>query len=632
MASAADRLKFEASANLQRLIGRELVPTEELALVELVKNAYDAGARQVRVTIQSPSAKEPGFIEIRDDGQGMTLADFKRLFMVAGYSERPDQLEKAERVPLGEKGIGRFAADKLGTRLMVISRPTEAPRGLQVDIDWEQFEDKKKKFNEITAQFKEVEARQIPKGHGGTLLRITGLRTEWPPRKIESLRKSLGELIDPFQRPSDLEIEVVIPSSPRLGGPITHEAPLQGDIDLEFKILKSGTVKRRVGGQRFGDKKETQEVSTSAKAEFLHGLSGKFLYWIKRPTSKVTRGLQAGVRLYRDGFRIEPFGSPFADWLGISEKRAKRAGHAHVVPSRLFGFVEISRRRHPSLQDTTSRQALIDGDAARALVTLLREQIAFLEDKIRSEVAEPKWAARRRERAIEFERSRLQTLGIMAFGLAHELRQPLQSIRSEAGNIATRLKQLNIQDQEITEAQESIDEDIERIDKNIALIADMSKGNFEDIEEFDLADLVRTECELFRNRCAAVNIDLGVELPAAYIARFNKTTVTAVLLNLVRNSIDAISDTQDGRHGRITVKLSKVRTGHRIEVTDNGTGIPEAIRPKIFKKFASKKTGGMGIGLYYCKAILTGHGGDLSFNTRQGVGSTFIAEFTDKGK
>lgn len=631
MARENDRLRFEASANLQRLIGRELVPTDELALVELVKNAYDAGARNVWVRIQPPSAREAGYVEIKDDGQGMTLADFRRLFMVAGYSERPDQLASGDRVPLGEKGIGRFAADRLGRRLSVVTRLKEAKKGLQVDIDWEAFKDKRKKFNEISAPFKEVETREFPRNQGGTLLRITGLRTAWPASKIETVRRSLADLTDPFQRVPDFRLEVVVPGSGKLSGQITQEAPLGADIEVEFKVLKSGKVRRRLRGERYSRNQAHEDVSTSAQAEHLAGMTGRYLYWVKRPTKQVTRGLQHGVRLYRDGFRIEPFGSPSADWLGISERRAKRAGHAHVVPTRLFGFVEISRQRHPELRDTTSRQALIDGDSARALVTILREQLAFLEDKIRLEVAEPRWKESRRERAIELERSRLQTLGIMAFGLAHELRQPLQSIRSEAENIATRLAQLEIHDSDITEAQKSIDQDIQRIDKNIGLIAEISRGNFEDIAEFDLADVVRVECDLFRTRCAAIDIDLQTELPEAQRAHLNKTTVTTVLLNLVKNSIDAIQEAKDGRRGNIIVRLSKKKRRHRLEVTDNALGIPEEIRPKIFRKFASKKTGGMGVGLYYCNAILAAHGGELSFQTREGLGTTFTAEFVDRG-
>src|SRR2546421_595024 len=114
MARKRERLSFEVSANLLSLIGRGLVSSDEIAVIELVKNAYDAGAKRVDITIQPPTDREPAFITVRDDGQGMAFADFKRIFMFAGYSERPEQAKERVRVPTGEKGIGRFATDRLG--------------------------------------------------------------------------------------------------------------------------------------------------------------------------------------------------------------------------------------------------------------------------------------------------------------------------------------------------------------------------------------------------------------------------------------------------------------------------------------------------------------------------------------
>src|SRR5690242_5823766 len=120
--AARGRLQFGASARLQRLIGRELVPTEELALAELVKNAYDSGARSVQILAQPSTDRLPSVIEISDDGSGMSIDDLRRLFMVAGYSERPGQVRGRGRIPTGEKGIGRFAADKLGSRLELVTK------------------------------------------------------------------------------------------------------------------------------------------------------------------------------------------------------------------------------------------------------------------------------------------------------------------------------------------------------------------------------------------------------------------------------------------------------------------------------------------------------------------------------
>ncbi len=624
-------LQFEASANLQRLIGRELVSTDDMALIELVKNSYDAAAETVIVTIQPQTEKEPGHIYLRDDGQGMHLDDFRRLFMMAGYSERDESGTVGTRIPLGEKGIGRFAADRLGKSLTVITKRRDQDSSLEVEIDWEEFGDKTKKFNEVSARFREIHSAEFSKSEGGTLLKITRLRAAWDLRKIDAVRRSVSELIDPYHKPTQFQIEVVVPHSTALTGPISQDKPVDPDIEVDIRVTASGRIRRKLRRRGVNEGNSEDEVLPSVTAESLAGLTGKFLYWLKRPTRDLTKGLTPGVRLYRDGFRVEPFGSPSGDWLGIAEKRAKRAGHAHVVPSRLLGFVEIFRRRHVSLRDTTSRQALIESDAARALVTILREQVAFLEDRIRRDVAEPRWKERQRVQAIEYERSRLQTLGIMAFGLAHELRQPLQSIRSAAGNITTRLAQLKVSDPDIRESQAIIDEDIERIDRNIHLIADISRGSYDDTDDFDFAEAVREQCELFKTRCAAKGIDLETEVPSKQMARLNRTTVSTVLFNLLQNSMDAIEESRQSQGGRIIVRVKRSGRQHFLEVADNGPGIPDEIRAKVFKKFASKKTGGMGVGLYYCKVIITSQGGDIEYDTREGVGTSFRAEFMDKG-
>jgi Histidine kinase-, DNA gyrase B-, and HSP90-like ATPase len=244
MSETDQRLQFEASAYLQRLIGRELISTEELAIIEFVKNSYDAGARHVVITICPQSEKEPGEITIRDDGTGMALPDLRRVFMVAGYSERPDEVDTAPRVPTGEKGIGRFAADKLGHELLVITKPSGAKRSLYLDINWDDFESRKKRLNEITAPYSYRVSPELANVDSGTFLRITRLRRRWDHALINRLRQSLADLLDPFNAPRDFEIDIQVPGSLKLTGPITPPTVARSDIELSFKVLKNGKVKQ----------------------------------------------------------------------------------------------------------------------------------------------------------------------------------------------------------------------------------------------------------------------------------------------------------------------------------------------------------------------------------------------------
>ncbi len=452
-------LQFEASAYLQTLIGRELFRSEDLAIVELVKNSYDSGATVVSIDIRPKTVREPGEIVIRDDGSGMTKAEFESRFMFAGFSVRADGKGQSDRVPTGEKGIGRFASDRLGEQLSIITKVKGAASSLRVDVDWSKFRNRKKKFSDITVPYTEGHSPELDGVESGTILRITQMRELWERDQVLSLRTALAQLLDPFHRPPDFEIQLNVQGSEVLSGTIVQPALDEqlADIVVSFRVLPKGIVERKRKGRLYpkGDKERLDE-----SADFLPvvGLSGRFIYFLNRPTREQSRGLLPGVRIYRDGFHVEPFGSQAADWLGIAERRAKRAGHAPVVPSRLFGFVEISRTEHPTLRDTTSREALIDTPSARALVHLLRIQVDFLEGSIRKDVNVPRWKENRRKKVGELERAKLQTLSIMSFGLAHELRQPLQSIRTEAAIIAKRLKQLKIDDSYISTAQQNIDQ------------------------------------------------------------------------------------------------------------------------------------------------------------------------------
>jgi signal transduction histidine kinase len=623
-------LVFEASAYLQTLIGRELFRREDFAIVELIKNAYDSGASTVVITIRPPSEKEPGQITVLDDGSGMDLDTFRQSFMFAGYSERPEQAKTAVRVPTGEKGVGRFATDRLGTALSVTTKTKARQSALKVDIDWTRFSDRKKRFSDVTAPFTTVHSDRFHRG-SGTYLEITHLRSRWERTDIERLRSSLSRLLNPFAPPKNFSLELHVPGSDKLSGPIEPPTIDEPDIDLRFELRRDGTVVRTVKRAPGLDEPTKEVVEHPFDTSPLVGMRGRLLYFLKRPSKTKVAGLPPAVRVYRDGFRIEPFGREDADWLGIEAQRAKRAGHAHVVPSRLFGFVETQRKKHPDLRDVTSREALLDNDASRVLVSAVRREIDKLEGLIKVEVTEPRWKVGQAERAAELERARLQTLSIMSFGLAHELRQPLQAIESEADNIKMRLRALDIDDAEITDSEKSIEANVKRIDGNIKLIASISSGNLEGVTSLDLADLLRRDCAVFAARAAAQGIDFQQDVPPTQVARVNAPTIGIVLANLINNSIDALRDRDgdDARPKRIMVSLSTRGTEHVIEVSDTGSGIPKEIQAKIFKKFATKKTGGMGVGLYHCNVIVGSQGGAMTFSTRLNVGTTFTVRFPE---
>ena len=170
------KLNFEVAANLQKLIGEELVSNDEMALIELIKNAYDSGALAVDISIHQETVTNPAYVTVRDNGHGMTLPEFTTRFMLAGYSQREAEAATATRIPTGEKGIGRFASDKIGAELIVITKPAGAKDALSVTFDWNAFRQKNKKFNEISAPYSRVPSPlRLPRAEQFSQLRSSAL-------------------------------------------------------------------------------------------------------------------------------------------------------------------------------------------------------------------------------------------------------------------------------------------------------------------------------------------------------------------------------------------------------------------------------------------------------------------------
>jgi signal transduction histidine kinase len=626
MAANDEKLQFEASAYLQTLIGRELIRTQEAAVVELVKNAYDSGAHNVTIMIAPPTTKRTASIKITDDGSGMDLKRLQKIFMVAGYSERDKELDQ-DRVPTGEKGIGRFASDRLGSRLLVETKTTDQINGTLVDINWELFDDRRKKFNEIKVPYHQRPIPGMDVRDSGTTLTITGLREQWEPGAIERLRQVLSELLNPYETPKDFTITLVVEGSEKYTGPITTQRIEDAAFDLRFTVNDQGVLERKMRTQ---GGKPTVDKAVLPDAKLLAGLTGRFLYFTKRPPKQSVQGRPPGVFIYRDGFHVEPFGSQRADWLGIGEKRAKRAGHAHIVPSRLFGFLSISRTKHAKLQDTTSHEALIDNDQARALVHLLRDEIVdFLDDKIRVAVDAPRWAENRAKAEAALQQARFQALNVMSSGVAHELRQPLQAIRADAGNIDFRLQQLKINDPIIKAAQQSIDTSIERISQRIQLISELTGNKLDITQQVNISDIIQEECTLLDQRALEQSVRLIVTLPKTRTAVVSESLVRMVVKNMVDNAIHALAKVTDGRRRVITVRLVGSKGQHDITVEDNGMGIPKEIQSTLLRAFATQTTGGMGVGLYICQLLLKSHHGTINFTTTPNVGTVFTATFVD---
>lgn len=388
------KVKFRPKARLLHLLGHELITDEVIAMIELVKNSYDADAIQVDVRLIDVTKKDKGIIEIRDDGHGMPLERVKEAWMEPARENKKDKkgirqrTKRFGRLPLGEKGVGRFSVDKLGLKLEVITRYCEFDRktkGVSHLSDEEVvLIIEGKKFTE-DSYLDEIECEWITrkpsefKGEGhGTLLRISGLRTDWSGELVEKVRLGLSRLSSPTSEAKDFRINLDANEFPELSAEIENPLLKIAPWFLEAEIDDNGVMKYSIKGPDKADEGEKDLRIGSdhfliRKGEHRKPVCGPFKFAIyaferiKRDWKKF--GLDqakidllndlCGVSIYRDGFRVLPYGERGNDWMTFDKRRVQAPGRI-FGNDRVIGYVEISQESNPLLMDKTNREGLIE--------------------------------------------------------------------------------------------------------------------------------------------------------------------------------------------------------------------------------------------------------------------------------
>ena len=192
-------LQFRVSSAIKDLIGRDLIVNDNIAIFELVKNSYDAYAKKVVITFENNK------ITIADNGKGMSYDDLVNKWLFLAYSAKKDGTEEdreknksyrdeINRHYAGAKGVGRFSCDRLGEKLVLITKNKKSVATEKLSIDWTDFEkDQKNEFININVNYENLpELIDFPnETKTGTILEITNLRTKWDRNKILVLKRSL---------------------------------------------------------------------------------------------------------------------------------------------------------------------------------------------------------------------------------------------------------------------------------------------------------------------------------------------------------------------------------------------------------------------------------------------------------
>jgi signal transduction histidine kinase len=406
-------LHFDVSTGLKRVLGRELITNDDVAIFEMVKNSFDARADTVHLYFGDDS------VVIADNGHGMSYEDLKEKWLFVAYSaKRQQNLEKdfrdvvAERGHYaGSKGIGRFSSDRLGEILILQSRPKAKKRGVvhKLEINWDDFEkDDKEHFQTVPVEYSEEKQFKLPTALGkfaskighGTVIEIKTLRQKWDREALLSLKSSLAKLINPFGSDVDsFNIFITAPTEVAEDKRIAAQATKE-----KTKPFSKDIVNGRVGNFIFSDLQErTTFILVSISGGHLNTTltdRGEVVYRIREAnpyrqleasgfrceiyylnqSAKVTFARRVGlpsvqfgsVFLFRNGFRVYPIGEDGDDWFKFD--RRKQQGFARFLGSReIIGRVDVSGPDEDFQEASSRDQGLIATPAVQQLQDAVME-------------------------------------------------------------------------------------------------------------------------------------------------------------------------------------------------------------------------------------------------------------------
>ena len=407
---------FEASARVVLEIGRDSIESKLVALSEIIKNAYDANAKNCNVILKADGNsenlldKEITSIEIIDDGVGMSENDLVNNWMVIGTSsKKSDKLNMTcGRVPIGEKGIGRFAVNKIGNLLTLTTKRENSPC-YEICIDFTRFESDTSLEN---VDFEIVQTHNVVlEKHGhGTILKIENLNEKWSYEEISKVYDEILKLQSPFKTENDVfNVHFVLPNGYSLDNKLKPEEVLEKSL-WRAEILIKANADKSVMNFEFNPYVEMKGFNAIKKSiTFDHCLYSKKsplkidlnnykigdfsirLFAFHRSTNVLKmlgdkrRSLKeyldenGGVRIYRGGQRVYNYGSKNEDWLDLNLKRLNSPGKK-LSKNILIGIIDLDPINSSDLKEKTNREGFTENEAFlefKKLVSAVVDKFAF---------------------------------------------------------------------------------------------------------------------------------------------------------------------------------------------------------------------------------------------------------------
>lgn len=392
-----NEVRFSVDAGIINRLGKELVGRHETAVSELVKNSYDADSTEVNLIFEN-AWETDGILTIEDNGHGMTKEQLVNGFMRLSSSDKIHNpiSSKYIRQRAGKKGIGRFATQRLGDKLTIKTQTLNSEQTLKVVINWDDFQTDK----DLLTISNKIEFITKEKNEGTTLI-IEGLREGWSDAMIKRVYRYTSELLQPFPLSKNKIKEDTSSVDPgfksyyyRKNGveliPVIDEekaifehalAEIEGyvlDDGQGCWALKSNKLNFPQEIYPIGNNEKDKE-DTTTPFNLIKRVHFKAYYFVYDPslfasgTFTFIRDLgyeKGGIKLYRNGFRVLPYGEQGDDWLGLDKSNNRNIILAQHPNRNFFGFVELEDK-NGDFEETSSREGLIENEYLKELVNFI---------------------------------------------------------------------------------------------------------------------------------------------------------------------------------------------------------------------------------------------------------------------
>jgi len=370
-----EQLNFKISTGLKNIIGKELITSEVVAVFELVKNSFDASAKKISIEINLQNDS----ITILDDGIGMTKDDIKNKWLFVAYSEKKDIQESNGRKYVGAKGIGRFACDRLGKDIEIVTKTKLENTYNVLNINWDEFEKNSiDEFKNIPVYYSKENSNELIIQQG-TLIKIKKLRDNWDYDRIIKLKKSLEKLVNPFMRQIDMEINLTIISedekSNKLSGKIQNSLfDALKEKTVFLKAVFNDNIKVELndrGNNIYNIEKKINDTG-------LDGITICIYYLNTVAKNNFTRimGVEAknygSIFFYKNDFRVYPYGELNYDTLGLDSRKTQ--GHSRYIGNReLVGYISIVDPKNRFIEVSSRDRGFIENAYYKILEELYME-------------------------------------------------------------------------------------------------------------------------------------------------------------------------------------------------------------------------------------------------------------------